>query len=36
MNNQEVKNKSVDVLKEKLYERGNEVDIKINTIEKMN
>ncbi len=36
MNNEEFKNEFVDAVKEALYERGNEVDIKITTVEKMN
>ena len=36
MNNEELKNEFVEALKEKLIERGNDVDVKINTVEKMN
>lgn len=36
MSNEEFKNEFVDALKESLYERGNEVDVKISTVEKMN
>ena len=36
MNYEEFKNEFVDAVKEKLYERGSNVDIKINTVEKMN
>ena len=36
MNYEEFKNEFVDAVKEKLYERGSDVDIKINTVEKMN
>ncbi len=36
MNHEEFKNEFVDALKERLYERGNEVEVTINTVEKMN
>lgn len=36
MNYEEFKNEFVDTVKESLYERGNDVDIKINMVEKMN
>ena len=36
MNNEEFKNEFVDALKERLYERGNEVNVSINIVEKMN
>ena len=36
MSNEEFKHEFVDALKESLYERGNEVDVKISTVEKMN
>lgn len=36
MNNEEFKNEFVEALKENLSERGKEVDVKINTVEKMN
>ncbi len=36
MNNEEFKNEFVDALKEKLHERGNEVEVTVNTVEKMN
>lgn len=36
MNYEEFKNEFVDAVKESLYERGNDVDIKINMVEKMN
>lgn len=36
MNNEEFKNEFVDALKEALAERGNDVDVKITTVEKMN
>ena len=36
MNNEEFKNEFVEALKEKLSERGNDVDVKVSTVEKMN
>lgn len=36
MNYEEFRDELVDAVKEKLYERGSEVDIKINMVEKMN
>lgn len=36
MNNEEFKNEFVVALKEKLSERGNDVDVKVSTVEKMN
>ena len=36
MNYEEFKNEFVDAVKESLYERGNDVDVKINMVEKMN
>lgn len=36
MNNEEFKNKFVEALKENLSERGNDVDVKVSTVEKMN
>ena len=36
MNYEEFKNEFVDALQERLYERGNEVSISINNVEKMN
>ena len=36
MNNEEFKNEFVEALKENLSERGNDVDVKVSTVEKMN
>ena len=36
MNQEEFKNEFAEALREKLYERGNEVEVTINTVEKMN
>ena len=36
MNNEEFKNEFVEALKEKLSERGNDVDVKVSTVDKMN
>ena len=36
MNNEEVKKEFVEALKENLSERGNDVDVKVSTVEKMN
>lgn len=36
MNQEEFKNEFVEALREKLYERGNEVNVTINNVEKMN
>lgn len=36
MNNEEFKNEFVEALKENLSERGNNVDVKVSTVEKMN
>ncbi len=36
MNNEEFKNEFVETLKENLSERGNDVDVKVSTVEKMN
>lgn len=36
MNYEEFKNEFVEALQERLYERGNEVSISVNTVEKMN
>lgn len=36
MNNEEFKNEFVEALKEKFSERGNDVDVKVSTVEKMN
>ena len=36
MNNEEFKKEFVEALKENLSERGNDVDVKVSTVEKMN